>query len=173
MNAVSPIDLPMHVVCTEIVLDDRALIVVGMATSASERAIECPPRHAVQAAEMLLDHALTLEPDLVARQSTPLASIMERLWRVAGAYLPQLLKHDHCANLRGVIDREVRSRVTEELIGVREAARKRGLADAADTIRRLLAICNEPDDRVRAVALTGMQGDIARVTADLDAGITR
>jgi hypothetical protein len=175
MNAVSPPkDLPLAALCTEVVVGNAAIIVVGGGVG-DDGAIPCPPRHALQAACLLVSHALDLEPDLAWRSETvrPMAELLGELWQAANSYLPQLLKMEECTALRGVIDREVRSRVAEELIGLRDASRKKGLGEAAEVIRNLVAIVGEPDDRVRSIAMAALHQEIARATGDLDAGISR
>jgi hypothetical protein len=158
----------MQAVISEVEIPDHGTVVmVGVGEIRGAR--QCPPLHAVQAMELLADHALSLAPDLANRSAThaPFAELMNRLWPATRSCLRSLLQLESCSHLRQLLDMEVERRVSEELALSRDAARQRGLKEAKEVVARLVAICGEGSADVRNLLLAEFMPEIRRSFGDL------
>lgn len=172
--AVRPGDMPLRALCSELELPGFGpMILIGAGEVG--QTIECPPRHALQAAELLVDHALTLRPRLgwEADERGPAASLLRRLLDGVGSQLAYVLAADEGAGLAHMIDKLAHEKASEMAVMTRQAAKRAGLAECRDILARLLAVCAEPSADVRAMALAGVRSEIASVMADLEAGTRR
>jgi hypothetical protein len=161
-------DLPMRACCVEYALEGYGPIVMVGVEPTTRGVRQCPPRHALQGAELLIDHAFTLEPHLATKSAdiTPLASLLSRLWRASAYALSSLIESSEGGHLRDWLHLEVKKRVDEECALARTAARERGLRDAREVIGKLIAIIGEPNADLRNIALAQVYGEVTRAIGD-------
>jgi hypothetical protein len=168
LDRVLPLDdLPMQAAISEVAIPDHGtVIIVGIGPEAKGMR-PVPPRHALQGAELLVDLALTAEPEWARKADVgPLASLLSRLWEATAYALSAILEHPEASHLRAYLDREVQRRVDEQLTVVRTAARERGLKDARQIINRLVELVGEGNADLRMIGLSQVYPEVTRAIGD-------
>jgi hypothetical protein len=161
-------DPPMQCGMCEFEYQGQTVVMINSDPSSENGTRPVPARHAIQCAELLIDCAFRTEPQFARRESvTPLASLLNALWRQTEYCLSSLLEDPECMHLRRFLDREIQRRVDEQLLVAREAARARGLQEAKAVIQRLVEIAGESSGDVRNIALAELVGELRRSLGDL------
>jgi len=167
--AQGPGGTPLRAICSELAIPGFGpLILVG--ADAGGQAVECPPRHALQAAEVLLEHAIRLQPRLGYEPDVRgwAGSLLARLLDGVGGALSYVIAEQEAVVLRRIIDKLADEKAAEIALGIRQAAKQSALAEVRNLVARLLDICAEPSADVRAMALAAIRGEIATAMADIE-----
>ena len=115
---------------------------------------------------MAADQMTVRDPGMLHRADPNVRDLLSLLWPAMQRVIFDLMQDREPNALTRMIAREADYRVEERLIGVREAARQRGLGEAANLVRALVAIAAEGDVTARAAALAAIAPELRRVLPD-------